>query len=247
MHVAFSAIQFRFYWRGQAQAELDRLIARLLAILDELGQGDGGCRVPTAEPTRPRTEPLTAEASRLTVEIHTRFQAIPTGTSRDGIHVLDPQTLETDRYRIHFESPTTLRITDLKSGEYTRVWGDPHVDVSTVKGVMDGEFSDLSASEDVTTFTLKDGTSVRFQAPVTGLIERVDVTRGATRFSGSGHFDEIGSSCDLSSDAGDVVTAGDDGASWYDERGRLLWGRDAARSRPPGTPAAPASADRSPG
>jgi hypothetical protein len=269
MHVAFSSVRFRLSWRSEARAELDRLIARLLSILEELSQGPGpgptprrSCPAPGAaaadaavRPPAPRreraptraagagAEPANpnaaaerrAEYERLVVEVRAQFTRLSSGavgTTRDGIRVVDPRTLETERYRIQFENGHTLRVTDLRTNQYTRVWGDPHVDLSTVQGVMDGEFSDLTASEDVTTFLLEDGTRIRFQAPDRGLIERVDVTRGAARVTGVGMeqgiavglFHEIGAACDVSSDAGDVVSAGDDGASWYDQRGRLVWG-----------------------
>jgi hypothetical protein len=280
MHVAFSSVRFRLDWRSAARVELDRLIARLLAIVEEMAAGAQGaagrpsppgarCRArergnpfgtveargaPLALPDDEGASPARAagasagvpgapapaaerraEYERLVVEVRAQFTRLSggaVGTTRDGIRVVDARTLETERYRIEFENGHTLRVTDLRSNQYTRVWGDPHVDVSTVKGVMDGEFSDLTASEDVTTFLLKDGTRIRFQAPDRGLIERVDVTRGGARVSGVGmeqgievgRFHEVGSACDVSSEAGDVVSAGDDGASWYDQRGRLVWG-----------------------
>jgi hypothetical protein len=260
MQVSFSRVHLRLQWRTTAREELDRLIARLVAILGELEDG-GDVAQPKAQskalPT-PQANSREAELQRIHVEVRARFERLSAqavGTSREGIRVVDPKTLETERYRIQFENAHTIRITDLRSGEYTRVWGDPHVDLSTIEGNRNGEFSDLKASQDVTTFLLKDGTRIRFQAPDTGLIERVDVTRGGTRISGVGMegdvgvgvFHEIGSACDVSSDAGDVVTAGDDGASWYDERGRLVWGAKPSPPPPCGTPPERASVARSSG
>lgn len=154
--------------------------------------------------------------------------------SQCGITVVDPQTVRTDRYEIRWERADAVRITDLTTGQYTRVWGDPHVDLSTVPGQMDGEFSDLKGSPNVTTFKLQDGTTVRFQAPDAGFIQSIDVVRGGARVHGTGagngklgQFDGIGGP--NYGGEGDVVYAGDDGATWYDAGGRLVWG---ARSLP---------------
>lgn len=183
-----------------------------------------------------------AEFARLTMQIHAellqRANALA-GTSADGLTVVDPTTVRTERYEIAFESASTIRITDRSSGEWTRVWGDPHVDVSTIAGDRDGEFSDLTGSAMITTFKLQDGTTVRFEAPDQGVTEHVDVIRGDTQIRGTGvgphnnyvgAFHQIGSASAAPRGEGDVVYAGADGASWYDAGGKLIWGRPSPAS-----------------
>src|SRR5205823_289856 len=158
----------------------------------------------------------------LSLEVRATFvqaagRPCPEGTRPpdDGIAVVDPRTVRTDRYEIRFERADAVRITDLTTGQFTRVWGDPHVDLSTTPGGLDGEFSDLTRSRDVTTFVLQDGTRVRFQAPDSGFIQSIEVAHGGARVHGTGlapngqaigQFDRVGGI--VGTDPGDVVYAG---------------------------------------
>jgi hypothetical protein len=232
-------------------------MARFLAAAEEISEPiEWSSRTPDSRPVaaQPTTQSHTtqpdAQATRsadrraetvavfasLAIEVREQFVAASQSvvhTSQDGLTVVDPRTISTDRYEIAFESADAVRITDRASGEFTRVWGDPHVDLSTRPGDRDGEFSDLSGSQYVTTFRLTDGTRVRFDAPDTGVVRHVDVIRGDTQISGTGYtdatgqvglFHEVGSAGTTPIDEGDVVVAGEDGATWYNAAGRRIWG-----------------------
>lgn len=222
-------------------------LAEMVAAFDELG-AEELAPPPTATPRAPApalaaptpTNDANAQLAQQYVQLSLQVKATYArdaeklqSHTQDGITVVDAKTLRTDRYEIRFEDADTLRITDLESGQFTRVWGDPHVDLSTVDGELNGEFSDLKRSENVTTFVLKDGTRVRFLAPDAGLIQQVDVVRGDAAVRGTGVtvenygvgvFHSMGSPSNVPSDHGDVVIAGDDGATWYDATGKLIWG-----------------------
>jgi hypothetical protein len=150
------------------------------------------------------------------------------------------QTLaETDRYSLEFSDGVTFKITDKWSNRSTTIWGDPHVDVDDVDGNMNGDFSDLKASDSQTTLMLQDGTRVSFTARDTGLIEAVDILKGNQHLYGIGEGsakwnkenglfasqvdDDAGKSSSLP--MGDTVYAGGDGNDWFTADGKLLWGK----------------------
>jgi hypothetical protein len=249
----------RLQGRLDDPAALAELMAAMRLDIDGESSTPGWSRPATAPPMPTSAAPTSApppsprqaaqaaaqgdisELARVSLEVRATVYSAASalrGTCAEGITVMDEKTLRTDRYEIRFEQGDTLRITDLKSGQYTRVWGDPHVDLSNVDGVMNGEFSDLKASTDRTTFVLQDGTQVRIHALDWGQIESIDVVRGGAaihgigmdpRGFGIGAFDRIGKAEDAPADLGDVVHAGDDGVTWYDSSGRLVWGAQRGR------------------
>ena len=168
-----------------------------------------------------------------------------------GLKRIAPNIVDTGRYFIGFLNATTLSIFDKETSLSTTIWGDPHVDLSDLPGLRNGEFSDLKKSSIRTTFKLLDSTEVVITAPDNGLIQGVDIFKGnqhvkghgltwnISEFTGldslkrfteavAGTFDEVGNGstglkADLLEDS-DVVVAGGDGNDWYDETGKLIWG-----------------------
>lgn len=213
--------------RGVAQTRVR--LADLIARLEQLGGADGEAAAPASSITVERTIEIVQEV-HVTCEV-----LLPV----EGLVRLDRQRAETDRYRFDFANATTFTITDKWSGRSTTIWGDPHVDTSDEVGNLDGEFSDLTASDTHTTLMLEDGTRVTFTAKDTGVIEQVDICHGSQHLRGigggsrgfsedsayfSGTVDEASSGA---SDVplGDVVYAGGDGNDWYTASGQLLWGQ----------------------
>lgn len=156
----------------------------------------------------------------------------------EGLRVVNANTIDTGRYYLQFESQSNFIIYDKTTAKSTRIWGDPHIDLSDVKGDINGEFSDLKQSFFKTTFMLQDGTKVLFNAPDNGFIESVIVTKNTSAAFGIGTipaaftedennfvFSGQVSPSFLINDAGeDVVYAGGDGNDWFDKNGNLVWG-----------------------
>jgi hypothetical protein len=178
------------------------------------------------------------------------------GAAMDGLTQLDPRTIDTGRYLIGFRDMTTLTIHDKQTRLSTTVWGDPHVDLSDEEGSSNGEFSDLTKSDTITTFHLLDGTDVVINAPDTGAIEFVDIYKNNAHARGyglglihqamaglpergglaGGTFMAGGFFAGLDRNptglasalaSGDMVRAGGDGHDWYDKSGRRVWGGEA--------------------
>lgn len=188
------------------------------------------------------TEIVVAQRERTEISVEIKSLAYV-----EGLVKRDAQNAETDRYAFQFIDGTQFQITDKWSGKSTRVWGDPHVDVSDVEGDRDGEFTDLKRSEMNTSFKLSDGTVVNFTARDNGVIQQVDITKGDQHLRGYGAASNqpegqqfFSGAVDKPADstqppAGDVVAVGGDGNDWYDETGRLIWGKTtglAPTSRP---------------
>lgn len=154
-----------------------------------------------------------------------------------GIAVRNRQVAETDRYRFEFKDGSTFNIIDKWSGKSTSIWGDPHVDVSDIKGTLDGDFKDLKASNSHTTFMLLDGTRLTITAEDDGIIEAVDIFKDGQHLRGLGAASKsfsnqsafFSSGVDYRSASGlsmgDVVYAGGDGNDWFDAASRLIWGK----------------------
>ncbi|HMZ05969.1 MAG TPA: DUF1521 domain-containing protein, partial [Anaerolineales bacterium] len=147
---------------------------------------------------------------------------------------------ESDRYLFKFADGATFTILDKWTSKSTTVWGDPHVDVDDVQGNSNGDFKDLKASDEFTTFMLSDGTRVTFKARDAGIIEQVDIFKGSQHVRGIGQAAEgyspesglflqtvlqDGKTAAISTPPGDTVLSGGDGNDWYDSRGNLVWGK----------------------
>lgn len=183
-------------------------------------------------------EALKLEASQsIEVSLELRFRS---NSPMEGLLVHDKNYAESDRYLFNFKDGATFTILDKWSNKSTTVWGDPHIDVDDVEGANNGDFQDLKASDDVTTFMLEDGARVTFLARDTGIIEQVDIFKGSQHVSGIGQasskfspqeglfstkVQNDGVSAALSTPQGDVVYAGGDGNDWYDSSNQLVWGR----------------------
>jgi hypothetical protein len=158
----------------------------------------------------------------------------------DGLVVKNRNLAETDRYRFEFSDGSTFKITDKWSNRSTTIWGDPHVDTSDEEGNNNGDFKDLSGSDQYTTFMLSDGTRLTFTARDNGIIEKVDIFNGSQHLTGIGAASKEWNEKDglfaksVKNDAisssslvpmGDVVYAGGDGNDWYDASRNLIWGK----------------------
>lgn len=188
--------------------------------------------------TQPVQEAFKLEASQsveVTLELRYRSNA-----PVDGLIVHDQNFAESDRYLFNFKDGTTFTILDKWTNKSTTVWGDPHVDVDDVDGESNGDFKDLKSSDDFTTFMLKDGTRLTFNAKDSGIIERVDIFKGSQHVKGLGQASKEfstetglfsknvladGSSAANSTLLGDVVYAGGDGNDWFDANDKLIWGK----------------------
>lgn len=183
-------------------------------------------------------EGFTVTASQsVEIKLELRYRS---NTPLEGLVVHDQNYAESDRYLFKFADGSTFTILDKWTNKSTTIWGDPHVDVSDVDGNSDGDFKDLKASDDFTTFMLMDGTRVTFKAKDAGFIEQVDI------FKGSQHVKGIGSdSKEFSPETGlfstkvqnneafvanqvpigDLIFAGGDGNDWFDAGNKLIWGK----------------------
>ncbi|MCX6079819.1 MAG: DUF1521 domain-containing protein [Chloroflexi bacterium] len=188
--------------------------------------------------TQPVQEAFKLEASQsveVTLELRYRSNA-----PVDGLIVHDQNFAESDRYLFNFKDGTTFTILDKWTNKSTTVWGDPHVDVDDVDGESNGDFKDLKSSDDFTTFMLKDGTRLTFNAKDSGIIEQVDIFKGSQHVKGLGQAAKEfsaetglfsknvladGSSAANSTLLGDVVYAGGDGNDWFDANDKLIWGK----------------------
>ncbi len=188
--------------------------------------------------TQPVQEAFELEASQsveVTLELRYRSNA-----PVDGLIVHDQNFAESDRYLFNFKDGTTFTILDKWTNKSTTVWGDPHVDVDDVDGESNGDFKDLKSSDDFTTFMLKDGTRLTFNAKDSGIIEQVDIFKGSQHVKGLGQAAKEfsaetglfsknvladGSSAANSTLLGDVVYAGGDGNDWFDANDKLIWGK----------------------
>ena len=158
----------------------------------------------------------------------------------EGLVVHDQNYAESDRYLYKFADGATFTILDKWTNKSTTIWGDPHIDVNDMEGNNNGDFKDLKASDDVTTFMLGDGTRVTFKARDAGIIEQVDIFKGSQHITGIGEaatnfspetglFNKQVLNNGLSSASttpmGDTVHAGGDGNDWFDANNNLIWGK----------------------
>jgi len=161
----------------------------------------------------------------------------------EGLAALDQNYAESDRYLFKFTDGSSFTILDKWTNKSTTVWGDPHVDLNDMEGNLDGDFKDLTASDDFTTMMLSDGTRVTFKAKDAGIIEQVDIFKGNQRVHGVGQAAEgfsaesglffnqtlnDGEATASATPLGDVVYAGGDGNDWFDARDKLVWGKTTA-------------------
>lgn len=161
----------------------------------------------------------------------------------DGLKVYDQNYAESDRYLFKFTDGYTFTILDKWTSKSSTIWGDPHVDLNDMEGNLDGDFKDLTTSDDFTTLMLSDGTRVTFKAKDTGVIEQVDIFKGTSHVKGTGqaakNFSpenglflnktlDDGNAAASATPLGDVVYAGGDGNDWFDAQGKLVWGRTTA-------------------
>jgi hypothetical protein len=171
------------------------------------------------------------------IKLELRYRS---NTPLDGLVVHDQNYAESDRYLFKFADGSTFTILDKWTNKSTTIWGDPQVDVSDVGGNSDGDFKDLKASDDFTTFMLMDGTRVTFKAKDAGFIEQVDIFKGAQHVKGIGSDSkEFSPETGLFSTQvqnneafvanqtpiGDLIFAGGDGNDWFDAGNKLIWGK----------------------
>ena len=194
---------------------------------------------------------FTLEASQsVEIKLELRYRS---NEPIDGLVVHDKNYAESDRYLFKFADGQTFTILDKWSNKSTTIWGDPHVDVSDVEGTSNGDFQDLKASDEFTTFMLGDGTRVTFKAKDAGIIERVDIFNGADHVKGLGQaskefspenglfFKQVlsdGKTAAKAATLGDVVRSGGDGNDWFDTNNKLIWGKTTGpviTQRPPAT------------
>lgn len=183
-------------------------------------------------------EGFTVTASQsVEIKLELRYRS---NTPLEGLVVHDQNYAESDRYLFKFADGSTFTILDKWTNKSTTIWGDPHVDVSDVDGNSDGDFKDLKASDDFTTFMLMDGTRVTFKAKDAGFIEQVDIFKGAQHVKGIGSDSkEFSPETGLFSTQvqnneafvanqtpiGDLIFAGGDGNDWFDAGNKLIWGK----------------------
>ncbi len=190
------------------------------------------------------------ENQSIEIEMELRYQS---NAPIDGLVVHDKNYAESDRYLFKFADGSTFTILDKWTSKSTTIWGDPHVDVNDVEGTSNGDFKDLTSSEDVTTFMLADDTRVTFKAQDAGIIEQVDIFKGSQHIKGTGQaaadfsaetglfFNQVlqdGESVASATPLGDVVHAGGDGNDWFDAKDKLIWGKTTGpvvTQRPPAT------------
>ena len=190
------------------------------------------------------------ENQSIEIEMELRYQS---NAPIDGLVVHDKNYAESDRYLFKFADGSTFTILDKWTSKSTTIWGDPHVDVNDVEGTSNGDFKDLTSSEDVTTFMLADDTRVTFKAQDAGIIEQVDIFKGSQHIKGTGQaaadfsaetglfFNKVlqdGASVASATPLGDVVRAGGDGNDWFDAKDKLIWGKTTGpvvTQRPPAT------------
>ncbi len=156
---------------------------------------------------------------------------------------LDQHTVDTGLYQISFLNTTALMIWDKSSGQSTTIWGDPHVDLSDVEGKFNGDFKDLKASNDYTTFILLDGTQFTIKAKDDGVIEKVAIQKNSKTILGIGYQQEIAPQemgtfnkiLDQTTglETGDVIYAGGDGNDWFNAAGELIWGDQKTKTEQP--------------
>lgn len=178
-----------------------------------------------------------SEEQSIQIEFELRYRS---NTPLDGLLIHDRNYAESDRYLFKFADGATFTILDKWTSKSTTVWGDPHVDVDDVQGNSNGDFKDLKASDEFTTFMLSDGTRVTFKARDAGIIEQVDIFKGSQHVRGIGQAAEgyspesglflqtvlqDGKTAAISTPSGDTVLSGGDGNDWYDSRGNLVWGK----------------------
>lgn len=171
------------------------------------------------------------------IKLELRYRSYP---PLEGLLVHDQNYAESDRYLFKFADGATFTILDKWANKSTTIWGDPHVNVDDVAGDNDGDFKDLKSSDDFTTFMLGDGTRVTFKAKDAGIIEQVDIYKGAQHIKGVGSASkefspetglfykkvlEDGTLAANKNPVGDVIYAGGDGNDWFDAGNKLVWGK----------------------
>ncbi len=203
-------------------------LGQLIQSLREMSGKDAGGMVTRAEVITIEETIIEQESLSITYE---SFEPV------DGIALRNRQVAETDRYRFEFKDGSTFNIIDKWTGKSTSIWGDPHIDVNDIKGTLDGDFKDLTASNSHTTFMLLDGTRLTITAEDNGIIEAVDIFKDGQHLRGLGAASKsfsnqsafFSSGVDYRSASGlslgDVVYAGGDGNDWFDASHRLIWGK----------------------
>jgi hypothetical protein len=177
--------------------------------------------------------------STQSVEIKLELR-VQSNAPMEGLVVHDQNYAESDRYLFKFADGSTFTILDKWTHRSTTIWGDPHVNVDDVAGDNNGDFQDLKASEDFTTFMLMDGTRLTFKAKDSGIIELVDIFKGSQHVKGFGSASKefspetgLFSTKVLENEAflanktpmGDLIFAGGDGNDWFDASNKLIWGK----------------------
>jgi len=180
------------------------------------------------------------ENKSVEVRLELRYQS---NTPIEGLVVYDQNYAESDRYLFKFADGSTFTILDKWSNKSTTIWGDPHLDLDDMEGNNNGDFKDLMGSKDITTFMLSDGTRVTFKAEDAGIIEQVDIFKGAQHIKGMGQaaqgftaesglfFNKVlddGNTAASATPMGDVIHAGGDGNDWFDSNNKLVWGKTTA-------------------
>lgn len=177
------------------------------------------------------------DSQRVEIKLEIRYRS---NAPMEGLKVYDQNYAESDRYLFKFADGMTFMILDKWTSKSTTIWGDPHVDVNDEEGSNNGDFQDLKQSDDFTTLMLSDGTRVTFKARDAGLIEQVDIFKGAQHVSGVGQDSknfsaetglfkpqvlDDGIASASATPLGDVVRVGGDGNDWFDGGGKLVWGK----------------------
>ena len=221
-------------------------LSAMIRQLKELSQNASKPPESLPAPAESRTVISTSRQVSVTMEItFNKPGSIP------GLVLRNQGTAESDRYHFSFNpNGQEITITDKWSLHSTRVWGDPHVDLDDIEGDRNGEFSDLKASNEQTSFFLQDGTRLTITAADDGLIRKVDIFKGSSHITGTGSGSDQwseenqlfapkvlqdGAAASSALPVGDTVYAGGDGSDWFDRAGKLVWGHTGvpAATRPP--------------
>jgi len=191
-------------------------------------------------PAAPETEFTFVQTQSVEVRLELRYLS---ADPIEGLVVHDQNYAESDRYLFKFTDGSSFTILDKWTNKSTTVWGDPHVDLNDMEGNLNGDFKDLTASDDFTTFMLSDGSRLTFKAKDAGIIEQVDIFKGNQRVHGVGQAAEgysaesglffnqtlnDGEAVASATQLGDVVYAGGDGNDWFDAHDKLVWGKTTA-------------------
>ncbi|HNO30453.1 MAG TPA: DUF1521 domain-containing protein [Anaerolineales bacterium] len=221
--------------RSQALPSLPQ-IENLNINLSELHQAHNGEAGPGPKNEAQATH-VVENIQSVEIQFELRYHS---NTPINGLVVHDQNYAESDRYLFKFADGATFTILDKWANKSTTIWGDPHVDVDDVDGNNNGDFKDLKASSEITTFMLSDGTRLTFKAQDAGIIEHVDIFKGSQHIKGKGAAAKDftaeaglfsptvltdGMSTASATPLGDVVRAGGDGNDWFDVNNKMVWGK----------------------